>query len=94
MRVRHEGRELVLHAEELVDRVIVPLVFLALDLSFEEPVQHARGKPLRFVLPGERIGAQLRQIFAGPVRLFLLVRGRFVAEPAVVSGDSELLDQA
>ena len=94
MRVRHERRELVLHAEELVDRIIVPLPFLAFDLPFEEPFEHVRGKFLRRRLPIQRIFAQFREILFPAVDNFLLMRRRFVAEFAVVAGDAELLDQS
>ena len=55
MGVGHERRELVLHPEELVHRVVVPLKFFALDLDREEPLEHLRGKALRGVLARERV---------------------------------------
>jgi len=55
MRVCHERRKLVLHPEELIDWIIVPLPFFALDLHLQKPLQHARGKPLRTRLPIEWI---------------------------------------
>ena len=34
VRIRHKGRKLILHAEELIDRIIVRLPFFAFDLHF------------------------------------------------------------
>ena len=84
MRVRHEGRKLILHAEELVHRVVVPLPFFALGLHGQEPVEHRGGEPLRGVLFLQRIGVQLRDISAQPIEARLLMRGRRVAQFAVV----------
>ena len=51
MSVRHERWKLVLHAKELVYRIIVPLELFALDLSLKEPVENMGGKALRWRRP-------------------------------------------
>ena len=47
MGVGHERGILVLDAEELIDRIIVPLPLLAFDLVLQKPVQHMGRKFLR-----------------------------------------------
>ena len=93
MRIRHERRKLVLHAEELINGIIVPLPLLAFGLYLQKPIQHARGKLLRRRLAIDRILAKLGQVALPPVEFALLMRRRFVVELSVVTGDAELLDQ-
>ena len=73
--VGHEGGKLVLHAEELVHGIVVKLEALAFDLPGQKPIENMGREPLRLCLPGERIGAQLRQVFP-PARRDLLLMGR------------------
>ena len=47
MSVGHERGILVLDAEELIDRIVVPLPLFAFDLVPEKPVQHMSGQFLR-----------------------------------------------
>src|SRR5207249_5119436 len=94
VRVCHERWKLVLHTEELIDWIIVPLPLFAFDLHLQKPLEHMRGKLLGRRLAIERILAKLRQIALPPVKFLLLMRWRFVVELAVVAGDSALLDQA
>ena len=75
MRVGHERREFILDAEELVHRIVVPLIFFSLDLAREEPIEDVSGKPLRWRLPIERVGVQVREILANPIENTLLMRG-------------------
>ena len=79
VRIRHERWELILHPEELVHGIVVPLEFLALGLHREEPIEHAGREALGRVLLFERVGVEVREILPQPVKLFLLMRGRFVA---------------
>ena len=74
MRVCHERRKLVLHAEELIDWIIVPLPLFAFDLHLQKPVEHMRGKLLGRRLAIERVLAKLCQIALPPVKFLLLMR--------------------
>ncbi len=94
VRVRHKRWKLVLHAKELVYGIVVPLKFLSLRLHSQEPIQHGGRKSLRGSLFLERVLVQLRQVFAQPLELSLLLRGRFVVEPGVMPRDPKLLDQS
>jgi hypothetical protein len=94
MRVRHERGKLILHTEELVHGIVVPLPFFAFDLLTEKPIQHMGREPLGRRLPIERVFMQLRQIFFPSVNDLLLVRGRLVAQFPVVTSDTELFHQA
>ena len=85
---------MVLDAEELVHRIIVPLIFFALDLALEEPLQHMGGKTLRGRLSIQRIAAQIGQIAFPPLEDLLLMRGRFIAEFPVMTRKSELFDES
>src|SRR6266481_1219895 len=44
MGVGHERGILVLDAEELIDRIIVPLPLFAFDLVLDKPIEHVGGK--------------------------------------------------
>src|SRR5215471_17241706 len=94
MCIRHEGRKLVLHSEELINGVIMPLPLFAIGLYLQKPIQHARGKPLGSRLAIEGILAKLCQVALPSVEFALLMRGRFVVELPVMAGDTELLNQA
>ena len=86
--------KLVLHPEELVDRVVVPLKALALDLALEEPVEHPGGKTLGRRLTIERIFAQLRQVLPHPRSAFPLDAPAIRRSAGVMPSDAKLLDQA
>ncbi len=60
VRVCHEGWKLVLHTEELIDWIIVPLPFFAFDLHLQKPLEHMGGKLLGRRLAIERVLAKLR----------------------------------
>ena len=45
--IGHERRELVLDTEKLVNRIIVELPLLAIDLVLKEPLEHMGGQLLR-----------------------------------------------
>ena len=47
--------KLVLHAEELIHRVVIKFEALTLDLALQEPVEHMGREALRLRLAGERI---------------------------------------
>jgi hypothetical protein len=74
VRVCHKRGELILHAEELVNRIGMPLPFLSLDLDLQKPIQNVCGKFLRRRLPIERVLAKLRQVAFPPVKFPLLMR--------------------
>src|SRR5665811_909828 len=78
----------------MIYRIIVKLPFLALDLAFQKPIQHVRGKTLRRRLSIQRILTQLRQVFLPAVELGLLMRGRFIAQFPIVTRYPELLDES
>ena len=93
VRIRHERGKLVLHPEELIDRVVMPLPFFALGLYLQKPIEHVRGKLLRAGLAIEWILAKLRQIALPALELALLLRRRFVVKFSVMAGDAELFHQ-
>src|SRR4026208_864727 len=59
MRIGHERRKLILHAKELVNRIIMPLPLFALGLDLEKPIQNPCGKLLRSRLPTKRGAVEL-----------------------------------
>ena len=87
--VRHEGREFVLDAEELVYRVVVELILFAFDLAAHVPLEDVSGELLGRVLFLERIGVKVFQVFPGPIEVALLMSRRHIAQFSVVAGDAE-----
>src|SRR4051794_30271865 len=94
MRVGHERRELVLDAEELIYRIVVPLVFFALDFAGHVPLENVSGELLRSVLLGQRVSAKIGKILFRAIEITLLMRGRRVAQLRVMAGDPETFDQS
>ena len=71
----------------------MPLPLFAFGLYSQKPIQHACGKLLRRRLAIERILVKLGQVALPPVEFALLMRGSFVVEFPVMTGNAELLDQ-
>ena len=93
MGVRHERRKLVLHPEELVNRIIMPLPFLAFDLLLAK-TSPARGWKVFAKAIADR--PDTRAVGPDPFS-----SGRIPSADArairrqfpVMTGDTELLDQ-
>src|SRR4051794_8022484 len=93
MGVGHEGGEITLNAEELVNGVVVPLIWFAFGFPTEVPIEDMGGKLLRWGLSVERVGMEVGHILFSPIVKVLLVSWRLVPQPAVMRGESELLHQ-
>jgi len=92
--VEHEVGQLAVDAVELVQRVVVEEVRLAVGANGQEPVEHVARQALRWAELRPRIAAQDLQVAAHPSRLLELELQREVVEVVVVEVEPPRLEQA
>jgi hypothetical protein len=91
MLVDEELGRLALHAEQLVDRVVVKAKAFAFELVFQEPGENARGQLLRRRLPRQVVGLQVGQVAALGREIALDLGDGGIVEVGVVAAVAELL---
>ncbi|OQA18294.1 MAG: hypothetical protein BWY63_02100 [Chloroflexi bacterium ADurb.Bin360] len=94
MQTQHEGGQLGLDAEHLVDRVIVKAKALAAGFGIEEPLHDVARKAGGGRLPLAVVAPQDAQVALEELENLGLVRHRFIGEFGVVGVDAEFLQDA